>query len=422
VRDGWQTKKLGDLCEIELGKTPARANKSFWDEKRVTSNVWLSIADLLNTNDNVVLDSKEYLSEQGAAISKIVPAGTLLVSFKLTLGRLAFAGRDLYTNEAIAALTLFNERELSKNFLFYFFHFFDWIKAAENDVKLKGMTLNKAKLKELEVHFPKSLSEQKRIVAILDEAFEGISVAAAKAEKNLANACELFESYLNSVFTGKREGWVEKPLSALVEIKHGFAFRSEYFKSEGKYVLLTPGNFYEEGGYRDRGEKQKFYVGEIPDGYILGRGDFLVAMTEQAAGLLGSSIIVPEDNKFLHNQRLGLVSTKSGVPWCNEFFFHAFKTKTFRQAVHDGASGVKVRHTSPNKLGLVRVRYPQSDSEQKRIAASLDDVLFESKRLEGIYQQKLDYLEDLKQAILQKAFAGELTAQPEKALRKAAAA
>ena len=63
MRDGWQTKKLGDLYEIELGKTPARANKSFWDEKRETSNVWLSIADLLNTNDNVVLDSKEYLSK-----------------------------------------------------------------------------------------------------------------------------------------------------------------------------------------------------------------------------------------------------------------------------------------------------------------------------------------------------------------------
>ena len=376
MRDGWQAKSSVTFA-IELGIDDRRANKSFWDEKRVTSNVWLSIADLLNTNDNVVLDSKEYLSEQGAAISEIVPAGDLLVSFKLTLGRLAFAGRDLYTNEAIAALTLFNERELSKNFLFYFFHFFDWIKAAENDVKLKGMTFNKAKLKELEVHFPKSLSEQKRIVAILDEAFEGISMAAAKAEKNLANACELFESYLNSVFTGKREGWVEKPLSALVEIKHGFAFRSEYFKSEGKYVLLTPGNFYEEGGYRGSRRKTEVLRWRNTGWLHLRPGRFSSCHDGASSWFAWQLDIVPEDNKFLHNQRLGLVSTKSGVPWCNEFFFHAFKTKTFRQAVHDGASGVKVRHTSPNKLGLVRVRYPQSDSEQKQIAASLDDVLFE---------------------------------------------
>ncbi|MGA7385578.1 MAG: restriction endonuclease subunit S [Methylocella sp.] len=280
--------------------------------------------------------------------------------------------------------------------------------------------LSGQKLKEVPLPVP-PLPEQKRIVAILDEAFEGIAAAVANAEKNLANARELFESYLNSIFIQKGEGWVEKKLSALAEIKHGFAFKSKYFTGEGRYVLLTPGNFYEVGGYRDRWEKQKFYVGEIPDGYILDQGNFLIAMTEQAAGLLGSSIIVPEDNRFLHNQRLGLVSVKSGVPWCNEFFFHAFNTETFRQAVHDSASGVKVRHTSPKKLGLVTVCYPQSVSEQERIAASLDDVLFESNRLAVIYQQKLDSLPELKQAILQKAFAGELTAQPEQFLQEALA-
>jgi type I restriction enzyme S subunit len=205
MKNGWQTKKLGDLCEIELGRTPARANSAFWDEKRETHNVWLSIADLLKAEDNIVVDSKEYVSDKGAAICKLVPKGTLLVSFKLTLGRLAFAGRDLFTNEAIAALSIFNERELSKEFLFYFLHFFDWVKAAENDVKLKGMTLNKAKLKEMPVHFPLP-GEQRRIVGILDEAFEGIATAKANAEKNLQNARALFESHLQSVFTQRGVG------------------------------------------------------------------------------------------------------------------------------------------------------------------------------------------------------------------------
>ena len=122
MKAGWKTKKLGALCEIELGRTPSRSNSAFWDEKRETNNVWLSIADLLKAEDNVVVDSKEYVSDKGAKICKLVPKGTLLVSFKLTLGRLAFAGRDLFTNEAIAALSIFNERELSKDFLFYFRH------------------------------------------------------------------------------------------------------------------------------------------------------------------------------------------------------------------------------------------------------------------------------------------------------------
>lgn len=302
---------------------------------------------------------------------------------------------------------------IDPKYLFYFLSAFP--------LKALGYARHYRILKQLNVRFPTSLSEQKRIVAILDEAFEWIAAAVANAEKNLVNARELFESYLNSVFAQTGEGWVESALSDLVEIKHGFAFKSQYFKNAGEYVLLTPGNFYEEGGYRDRGDKQKFYVGEVPAGYILKKGDFLIAMTEQAAGLLGSSIIVPEGNRFLHNQRLGLVIVKPTACWCNEFFFHAFNTKRFRKAVHDDASGVKVRHTSPQKLGRVLISYPPSISVQKGIAANLDDVLLESKRLEIIYQNKLDNLAVLKQSILQKAFADELTTQPEQALREALA-
>jgi type I restriction enzyme S subunit len=252
------------------------------------------------------------------------------------------------------------------------------------------------------------LPEQQRIVAILDEAFEGLAAASANAEKNLKNACELFDGYRDLIFARKNDGWRESPLNALVEIKHGFAFSGQYFTDRGDYVVLTPGNFFEEGGYRDRGDKQKYYVGDIPKGYILREGDFLIAMTEQAPGLLGSSIIVPESNKFLHNQRLGLVCVKRGGPWCSGFFFHAFNTRNFRQAVHDGAAGVKVRHTSPGKLGVVHVSYPRTVSEQEEIAAALDEIHDESKRLAALCRQKIDYIAELKQSLLAKAFAGEL--------------
>ena len=83
-------------------------------------------------------------------------------------------------------------------------------------------------------------------------------------------------------------------------------------------------------------------------------------MTEQAAGLLGSPVLIPESDKFLHNQRLGLVTKKPGVPWTNEFFFHVFNTQAVRKAIHDSASGVKVRHTSPTKIGDVVVSFPTS--------------------------------------------------------------
>ena len=187
MKEGWSLKRLGDLCEIELGGTPSRANPHFWDTAKTTGNVWLSIADLPRGIHARAIDSKEYISDEAARNAKFVKAGTLLVSFKLTLGRLAYAGRNLCTNEAIAALYINDRSGLLKEYLYWFLTYFDWDAASEGDDKIKGRMLNKAKLMGLNVVFP-PLSEQQRIVAILDEVFEGFTVAAANAEKNLKSS------------------------------------------------------------------------------------------------------------------------------------------------------------------------------------------------------------------------------------------
>lgn len=170
--------------------------------------------------------------------------------------------------------------------------------------------ITRANLNPLRVSFPSSTREQRRIVAILDEAFESIAIAKANAQKNLQNARELFKSHREALLLLAGDGCDEAPLSELCDIKHGYAFEGEFFAQEGDYALLTPGNYFESGGYRDRGEKQKYFTGSIPSDYILSEGDLLVAMTEQAAGLLGSPLLVPEPDRFLHNQRLGLVVGK----------------------------------------------------------------------------------------------------------------
>jgi type I restriction enzyme S subunit len=250
--------------------------------------------------------------------------------------------------------------------------------------------------------------EQIRIVGILDQAFAGITTIKANAEENLQNARALFESHLQDVFTKRGKGWSDKTLAELCDIKHGFAFKSEYFTGHGDYVLLTPGNFYESGGYRDRGEKQKYYSGEIPKGFVLAEGDLVVAMTEQAPGLLGSPVLIPESKKFLHNQRLGLVTKRPGVPWVNEFFFHVFNTPSVRQAIHDGAAGVKVRHTSPTKIGEVAVSFPASVDEQLSIVSNFRELREQTQRLGFVYQQKLAALDELKKSLLHQALSGQL--------------
>ena len=259
----------------------------------------------------------------------------------------------------------------------------------------------------LEVPIP-PLEEQKRIVAVLDQAFAALDRARALAEANLADAEELLAEARETMLDPSQTGWAVVPLSELIRIKHGFAFKSEYFTDSGDMVLLTPGNFFEGGGYRDRGSKQKYYEGVVPIGFVLQRGDLLMAMTEQAPGLLGSCILVPEDGRFLHNQRLGLIQPQS-KDWHSPYFAHVFNTKAFRKALSDSCTGIKVRHTSPDKIMAVSVPVPASRDEQVDVAAKLDALVDKVRSLKDDLRLKLGELADLRQSLLWKAFAGELT-------------
>lgn len=134
-------------------------------------------------------------------------------------------------------------------------------------------------------------------------------------------------------------------------------------------------------------------------------------MTEQAVGLLGSPALVPDDDIFLHNQRLGLVELTSEFEGkvSMEFLFHLFNTKHFRSKVQETASGAKVRHTSPKKMQVITVSLPNDINEQSIIAQKLFCLKEKSLELEGFYSQKLLYLDELKKSILQKAFTGKLS-------------
>tara|TARA_E500000318_G_scaffold61020_1_gene56620 strand:- start:3524 stop:4675 length:1152 start_codon:yes stop_codon:yes gene_type:complete len=269
--------------------------------------------------------------------------------------------------------------------------------------------ISKGDIQKFPVPLP-PLEEQKRIVAVLDTAFEGLAHARAHAEANLQNARELFENYReNFLAPSSRQGWSYRKLDALITIKHGFAFKSAFFVNEGQYAVLTPGNYYETGGFRDRGEKQRYYSGEFPSEFLLRKGDLLMAMTEQAAGLLGSCMIVPEDEGYLHNQRLGLISSKDGVAWSPEYFSQAFNLKAFRKGLSDTCSGATVRHTSPGRILTESIPYTDNKAELEAVALHLAEREQDCRTLEKAYREKLQDLDDLRQSLLQKAFVGELT-------------
>jgi type I restriction enzyme, S subunit len=168
----------------------------------------------------------------------------------------------------------------------------------------------------------------------------------------------------------------------LFRVKHGYAFKGDFFDTTGDYVLLTPGNFHETGGFRDQGDKQKWYSGDVPNGFILEEGDVLIAMTEQMQGLLGSSIWITASGKFLHNQRLGKIIDVNESRLDRRYLYHLFNTEHVRNQISASASGTKVRHTAPERIGRVEVSLPPLKSQVKiaDILSAYDDLIENNQR------------------------------------------
>jgi type I restriction enzyme S subunit len=171
MSDGWATVRAGAIARIEIGGTPAREQPAFW-AKQDSGHPWASIADL---SREAVEDTKEYISDLGARSSnaKLVPAGTPIMSFKLTIGRTAIAARDLYTNEAIAAFFV-DESRVDRRFLYHILP--DSARSVVTDVAIKGATLNKKSLASLPLLLP-PLEEQRRITEVLDTLDDQIQIS-----------------------------------------------------------------------------------------------------------------------------------------------------------------------------------------------------------------------------------------------------
>jgi len=177
-------------------------------------------------------------------------------------------------------------------------------------------------------------------------------------------------------------------LGDLIEIKHGYAFKGEYFADDGSHVVLTPGNFYEEGGFKKK-DQEKWYTGDIPEDYILNENDLIVAMTEQAEGLLGSSALVPNENLYLHNQRLGLVDIIDLSLLDKKYLYYLFNTHIIRDQIKATASGTKVRHTSPSRIYEAEVEIPSLETQQKiaSILSAFDDLIENNTRRIAILEE-----------------------------------
>lgn len=179
--------------------------------------------------------------------------------------------------------------------------------------------------------------------------------------------------------------WDRIQLGEVMDVKHGYAFKSEFFADTGEYVLLSPGNCHESGGLKLKGDKEKYYAGEFPTEYLLCERDMLVVMTDliNTAPILGGSFVIPEGNRYLHNQRLGLVQITDARRIDKAFLYYLLNTHEYRAQIRGSASGATVRHTAPGRIKECTVRVPRDVGYQKQIGATLaayDDLIEHNRR------------------------------------------
>ena len=162
-------------------------------------------------------------------------------------------------------------------------------------------------LKEINIPIPfnnekPDIDAQIRIATLLSKVENLIS----RLREQLKQLDKLLKSIFLEMFgdpVRNEKGWEERPLSSIFSIKHGYAFKSDFFVESGNFVLLTPGNFFEKGGFRERGEGQNFFNEEFPKKYILNKGDLCWLMTKQAQVWRVSLFLVLEQGGYVQNKR-----------------------------------------------------------------------------------------------------------------------
>jgi type I restriction enzyme S subunit len=397
----WTVTKVGNITDVVTkGTTPTSVGFKFVDSGINFIKVESIGEDGLFRKNKIAHINKEC---HEALRRSQLQVGDILFSIAGALGRVAIVSKDVLpanTNQALSIIRLKKEMGILPEFLVY------TLKSnalAEQIEKQRGgaaqQNLSLSQVKNFEVSLP-SVREQKRIVAILDEAFAGIDAAIANTEKNLANARELFESYLNSVFSQRGERWIERSFSEVLTITSKLVDPRELEHQNLLHVgagniISMKGDLVDLQTAAEEGLKSgKFIFDDTMVLYSKIRPYLMKVVRPEFSGLCSADIypLSPKE-EFI----------------CRDFLYYLLLSNDFTDYAIAGSARAGMPKVNRAHLFAYSVALPEVD-EQRKLVEQLEAVTIETRRLESIYQQKLDSLMELKQSLLQQAFSGELTA------------
>jgi type I restriction enzyme S subunit len=396
VKVGWQQTTLGSIAQVGSGNSAPQGDALFADG----IHPFFRTSDAGRIRFGDIVESTDYLNDEGAKGLRRFPAGTILFpksGASTFLNHRVMMGVDGYVSSHLATI-VGDESKIDRRYLLYFL---STVSAQDLVQDHTYPSLNLPLIAGIPVALP-SLPEQHRIVAILDEAFDGIAIAKANAEQNLQNARALFESHLQQVFTERGEGWVD---SAVGEHIRFIDYRGKTpEKTQSGLRLITAKNV--KMGYL-QSEPAEFVSPESYDGWMTRGipqcGDVL--FTTEAP--LANAAQLDTNEKVVFAQRIIIMQPDRSKLDCT-FLKYLLLSQPVQQRIHEKGTGATVKGIKASLLRTIEISYPRSIEVQQEIAARLDNIVAETQRLESLYRQKLAALDELKKSLLHQAFSGAL--------------
>jgi type I restriction enzyme S subunit len=388
----WEAKPLGDLCEFQRGLTYGKS-----DEVDSSSNVVLRANNVDLATHTLDLSDLRYISDAVSVPAvKRVCKGSLLIctasGSKSHLGKVAYVDEDYGYAFGGFMGQITPSPEIDGRYLFHALTspaYKAFIEALSDGVNINNLKFGD--LRQFPVPVP-DLATQRRIAAILDEAFEGIATAKANAEKNLQSTRELFESHLQSVFTERGEGWVVKPLGTLCDLISGQHIDAKDYNTEGRGVgyLTGPSDFGVLNPVITKWSEHPKRTAKA--------GDILV--TAKGSGV-GKINLLDLDEVAISRQLMAVRVTATDVSYLYAFLSTKFD---YFQSLSSGAAIPGI-----SREDVLNLACPMPPPKiQQAIVELIHTAQSETQRLESLYQQKFAALDELKRSLLHKAFSGQL--------------
>jgi type I restriction enzyme S subunit len=395
VNGAWATRNLGDVCRLIGGGTPSKDNAAYYSGDIPWATVRDMKADLITETECKI--TKAAVS---ASATNIVPGGNVVIATRVGLGKVCLLAQDTAINQDLRGVVPIDNDELSVKFLYW------WLKSIADVIVNEGTgaTVQGVKLsfvKALQIPVP-LLREQRRIVAILDEVFDGLAAAQANAERNRQNARAIFESHLQSVFTQRGEGWVNTRLPDVAkEFGRGRSKhrpRNEPKLYGGTYPFVQTGDI-SNAEHRMTEYSQTYSEAGLAQSKLWPRGTVCIAIV---GATVGESAILGFEACFPDSVIGIIVNEKLADCEFVEYLLQAFKSILKEKGQGTARDNINLGTFEDELFPFPPLR------EQKHVVATLNAMAAETQRMTWLYEKKQVALVALKKSMLHHAFNGNL--------------